>query len=219
MCRECLVTVRPERGRTCLETGAFVINYAGCHACKQRSSIKSVGKEVSEDERDNGDYEETVTFHRQLADSSHPAHIHCSAIAPCCSQSLTHLSTSTAALLHTDTCSVCGHAIAEHYYTFTVAHPQPHNPHVVQQDYLMDCVLCGRAADTSHTLNDVAAQRAAHVVTQAHMSHGISSAMSQQQHATMRQLIGRMEIVSAAVHTTGLSTGGHSVDVDEDEWT
>ena len=71
MCRECVVTVRPDRGRTCLETGAFVLNYAGCSACQHRSSIKAVGREVSEDEQDNGDYEETVTFQRQHH-SPHP---------------------------------------------------------------------------------------------------------------------------------------------------
>ena len=120
---------------------------------------------------------------------------------------------------HTDSCSVCGHAIAQHYsISSTSSIHSLITPNLVQQEYLMDCVLCGRAADTSHTLNDVAAQRAAHVVTQAHMSHGISSAMSQQQHATMRQLIGRMEIVSVAVHTTGPSTGGQPVDVEDDEW-
>ena len=41
------------------------MNYAGCNQCKQRSNIKAVDREVSEDEQDNGDYEETVTFHRQ----------------------------------------------------------------------------------------------------------------------------------------------------------
>ena len=202
----------------CLETGAFVMNYAGCHACKQRRSIKSVNREVSEDEQDTGDYEETVTFHRQRTAANQQ-----NAAARCIhSTANTHTTLSVPLLLPSDTCSVCSHHIAEHYYTFTVVHP-PHNPGAVQQDYLMDCVLCGRAADTSHTLNDVEAhsanrQQHQHAVSETHASRVMPATMSQQQHATMTQLIGRMEVVSAVHVQHAAVLSSQPVDVADDEW-
>ncbi len=48
------------QGTTCLEKGAYLMNYVGCHQCKARASVGEKGQTNHEEE--NGD--EVVTFTR-----------------------------------------------------------------------------------------------------------------------------------------------------------
>jgi hypothetical protein len=108
MCIDCVLSVRPDRGSTCLETGQYLLNYKCCHKCGKRGALQATNTGgAEEDNSDDGSYEETVTFDH--------------------------------------TCKDCGHVICEHFYKFEVQGNR--------QDYMMDCVLCGKATHT--TLIDV----------------------------------------------------------------
>ena len=155
MCVACLLTVRPERGRTCLETGAYLLNYAACQGCQGRGAVISRQREEEEDEDDDGDYEQTISYTRP-----HGSHDTFSPLLP-----RRPLSPPPLPLSCADVCGLCGHEIASHWYTFSVTHPTlvpnavlappPSSSTRVQHEYMMDCSLCGRASDTSHTVNDV----------------------------------------------------------------
>ena len=63
MCIECLKEAFPERLRSCLESGSYLINYNGCHACKDRSQFIAVTDQVrTEDEEDIDTYEEAIEY-------------------------------------------------------------------------------------------------------------------------------------------------------------
>lgn len=49
------------KGSTCLETGAYLLNFAGCYECKRKGFLKEDSKVTQEDE----DGEETVTYDRK----------------------------------------------------------------------------------------------------------------------------------------------------------
>eukprot|EP00300_Choanocystis_sp_HF-7_P030116 c38877_g1_i1.p1 GENE.c38877_g1_i1~~c38877_g1_i1.p1 ORF type:complete len:123 (+),score=16.43 c38877_g1_i1:1-369(+) len=57
MCRDCVKSERPDRGTTCLETGAFFMNFRGCAACTA-VNIAVIDREAEEDDEGN----ETVSF-------------------------------------------------------------------------------------------------------------------------------------------------------------
>ena len=78
MCIDCLVQVQPERGRLCLESGAYALNFARCSACKQRAGIHSHSRREQEDDDDDGDYEQTIHYSRQPTASASPL-LRCSA--------------------------------------------------------------------------------------------------------------------------------------------
>ena len=50
------------QGTTCLEKGAFLMNYIGCYQCKARASVGE--KDELRHEEENGD--EVITFTRTL---------------------------------------------------------------------------------------------------------------------------------------------------------
>lgn len=95
----------PERGRTCLENGSYLLNYKGCGGCGQRDFIKIIDREVT---RNDDETEEEVTF--------------------------THV------------CSLCEHVIATHEYSFSVDDQD--------QQYSMNCMLCGFGEDTCSFMPD-----------------------------------------------------------------
>ena len=49
------------QGSTCLEVGVYMLNYAGCHACKSKSFIDATEKSREEEEGGN---EESITYKR-----------------------------------------------------------------------------------------------------------------------------------------------------------
>ncbi|XP_066928913.1 protein Churchill-like [Clytia hemisphaerica] len=97
MCKECVINPFPNRNKTCLESGSYLINFKGCKECGKRELIKISNKQLKED-----DEEENITY------------IH--------------------------TCDSCAHVIAEHEYTFSVIDEE--------QEYSMNCLLCGTGEDT-----------------------------------------------------------------------
>jgi len=127
MCRDCLIVVRPERGRICLESGSYHLTSLPCPVCGSKDHLHNTNKLVEEDQDDNdessssggGDYTETVTYQ----------HV----------------------------CPLCSHVIASHYYSFSVTHEHKNNhvSLFTKQEYLMDCALCGAGADVSTVLNDI----------------------------------------------------------------
>ena len=48
------------QGTTCLEKGAYLMNYVGCHQCQARASVGE--KDQTKQEEENGD--EVITFTR-----------------------------------------------------------------------------------------------------------------------------------------------------------
>ena len=179
MCVDCLVTARPERGRTCLDAGAYAVNFKRCTVCGQRSAVVARNRREEEDEDDGGDFEQTVTFD--------------------------HL------------CGHCHHNIASHYYTFAVTHlahvPDGSSSSAatgslpstrVQQEYLMECALCGRAADSSHAVNDV--------LLTPHPVAPISHAQSTSAAASVRLFAAHITVQAKAAAFTPLN------DVEDAEW-
>jgi hypothetical protein len=66
MCIHCLVSVRPDRQRTCLEVGSYIANFHHCQRCQRRTEVVNLGREEREEEdEEDGDYEQTITFTRQ----------------------------------------------------------------------------------------------------------------------------------------------------------
>lgn len=49
------------QGGTCLEVGVYMLNYAGCHSCKNKSFVDAADK--SREEEEGGD-EENITYKR-----------------------------------------------------------------------------------------------------------------------------------------------------------
>ena len=65
MCNECVKVKCPDRGRTCLETGSYMVNFQGCAECHQKEPIKIEARQsgTEEDEDEDGDGgEELITF-------------------------------------------------------------------------------------------------------------------------------------------------------------
>ncbi|ELR25213.1 churchill domain containing 1, putative [Acanthamoeba castellanii str. Neff] len=66
MCRRCLVHVCPQRDRTCLSSGSYLLNFKGCGECGKMEFIKIAELEKNETETD-----ETVTYQHQCSECSH----------------------------------------------------------------------------------------------------------------------------------------------------
>ena len=61
MCRECIKTPSMERGRSILDTGAYVMNYKGCNECN-RADLLQMGK-VTKKETKNGEEDiESISY-------------------------------------------------------------------------------------------------------------------------------------------------------------
>lgn len=50
------------KGSTCLETGAYLLNFAGCYECKRKGFLKEDDKVIQEEDDDG---EEIVTYDRK----------------------------------------------------------------------------------------------------------------------------------------------------------
>ncbi|KJE95266.1 hypothetical protein CAOG_05736 [Capsaspora owczarzaki ATCC 30864] len=59
MCRNCLKEDTPARGTTCLDTGAYLVNFKGCAQCQSFEFPREQDRKVDEDDETG---EETVTF-------------------------------------------------------------------------------------------------------------------------------------------------------------
>ncbi|XP_041095800.1 protein Churchill [Polyodon spathula] len=57
MCTDCVQKEYPNRGNTCLENGAFLLNYVGCAKCSHRDFMLINNKTTEEE-----DGEEIVTY-------------------------------------------------------------------------------------------------------------------------------------------------------------
>lgn len=63
MCKLCLREPFPERGRTVLESGFYLVNFLSCVQCGQRSQSLFQGREaIPQVEQVDGAYEETIEF-------------------------------------------------------------------------------------------------------------------------------------------------------------
>jgi len=70
MCHHCVIQISPDRGRTCLDIGAFVINYRQCHQCQKRAPLVVNNYELideinSEDEDEANEQEENISYNRK----------------------------------------------------------------------------------------------------------------------------------------------------------
>ncbi|KAF2355977.1 Transcription activator Churchill [Trinorchestia longiramus] len=60
MCQSCVKTTNPDRGNLCLESGAYLLNLAGCHGCGRKDTI------VAQDRAENlanDDHQEISYIH------------------------------------------------------------------------------------------------------------------------------------------------------------
>ena len=68
MCKECVLDAQLDRGKTCLETGAYVANLRGCAQCGDRAFPRTTDRERMEDDA-TGD--EEVGFTHTCAECGH----------------------------------------------------------------------------------------------------------------------------------------------------
>eukprot|EP00042_Codosiga_hollandica_P017465 m.48187 g.48187 ORF g.48187 m.48187 type:complete len:81 (+) comp47686_c0_seq4:274-516(+) len=61
MCLKCVSEKAPDRGTTCNDTGAFMMNYLGCIECKSLQLVSTARQETEEDG------EELLEFARTLS--------------------------------------------------------------------------------------------------------------------------------------------------------
>jgi len=66
MCQDCVVEVRPDRGRTCVDHGAYLLNFKQCAACGVRGRLVEAAREseVVEEDDENDLYLTETTFNR-----------------------------------------------------------------------------------------------------------------------------------------------------------
>lgn len=67
MCRNCVVVPYPDRGRMCLDNGAFLANFSGCVQCRRKDSAKIDNRLQSS----NTENEEQVTMQHKCDNCGH----------------------------------------------------------------------------------------------------------------------------------------------------
>ncbi|ESO91955.1 hypothetical protein LOTGIDRAFT_191045 [Lottia gigantea] len=67
MCEDCVKEEYPDRGSTCLDNGCYMMNYAGCSQCGDRSKPKTVCRTCVENEEE----EEVITFKHVCSQCNH----------------------------------------------------------------------------------------------------------------------------------------------------
>ena len=80
MCRLCLLEVQPDRLRTALEAGAYVLNFKGCAGCSQRAvNLKEVNRvasvQVEEDEIES-ETTESISYSHACGNCGHVVAVH-----------------------------------------------------------------------------------------------------------------------------------------------
>jgi rRNA maturation protein Nop10 len=80
MCRNCVKSEFPQRDRLCSESGAYLVNFAGCSVCKDQNrapdSLKAKAKAVVKEE-DDGLTKELLTFEHTCVACGHVVSKHC----------------------------------------------------------------------------------------------------------------------------------------------
>ncbi|XP_065663535.1 protein Churchill [Hydra vulgaris] len=61
MCINCVEAAFPERGKTCLDGGSYLLNFKGCFECGKREMVQVVEKKYKSD----GEDKETVKYSHQ----------------------------------------------------------------------------------------------------------------------------------------------------------
>jgi len=78
MCRACVVEVMPDRERSVLESGSYVLNYSQCGQCASRAvPLLEQNRRVEvEDDGDGGEYTETVSYRHVCQPCGHEVAVH-----------------------------------------------------------------------------------------------------------------------------------------------
>lgn len=63
MCQDCLFEPRPDRGTTCLDDGAYLVNFKGCFICGKRIPPRNINKTEEEDDDEEEQVVETSFHH------------------------------------------------------------------------------------------------------------------------------------------------------------
>lgn len=66
MCRHCLVNVCPQRNRTCLSNGSYLLNFKQCGNCGKFDTIKIINFTRTEEEND-----ESVSYDHHCSHCDH----------------------------------------------------------------------------------------------------------------------------------------------------
>ncbi|XP_060554801.1 protein Churchill-like [Ruditapes philippinarum] len=67
MCNACVKEEFPDRESICLDNGSYMLNFAGCANCGEKSSITTINRQTSEDDAD----EEIITYQHICQSCSH----------------------------------------------------------------------------------------------------------------------------------------------------
>lgn len=66
MCKSCIATVRPDKGRICRDQGVDILNFKACSQCGVRDVPVGVDREVEEDDDPEHGFEETIEYKREF---------------------------------------------------------------------------------------------------------------------------------------------------------
>ena len=81
MCVKCLAEAFPDRERTVLESGHYLLNFVGCAKCSERTERLGVASRKHEEEEGDeaGDFEETIEFDHACSKCGHviASHYYC----------------------------------------------------------------------------------------------------------------------------------------------
>lgn len=72
MCIKCVKEPRPERHRSCLEQGSYLVNFSKCAVCSKKGfiTIKDFVEENEDDETD-GSSEQVITYNHHCSSCDH----------------------------------------------------------------------------------------------------------------------------------------------------
>eukprot|EP00056_Hartaetosiga_gracilis_P021441 m.24171 g.24171 ORF g.24171 m.24171 type:complete len:163 (-) comp9082_c0_seq1:40-528(-) len=152
MCKDCLKTPLPDRGTTCLSTGVYLVNFAGCGKCKKFSMPIAEKVDSKEDDSPFSSDDESEEEKKRIIDTDDANNREDEQV----NEGQEEKQKTNADddedneddehVLFNHRCQECNHLICQHEYTFEV------DPSGTYQEESMSCWLCGQGSRTSSIL-------------------------------------------------------------------
>ncbi|GBG28822.1 Protein Churchill [Hondaea fermentalgiana] len=136
MCRQCARETLPERGRVCLDSGAYLLNWAGCASCGAKDAPRAADRAVEEEEIDDDHDDDHFAANVDGALAGETPSDGPSGSEPAPSGEPKGFEEITT---YRHVCAKCDHFVCEHYHKFVSTN--------TTQEFIMSCVLCGRGSE------------------------------------------------------------------------
>lgn len=214
MCRKCLKEPLPDRQTTCLDAGSYLLNWNGCGECGSRDlpSTRARLCEATGGTENSGAAAPVAPLGASVGaslDASQPSQLNGDREGAM--KDTEDEEDEEEVTTYEHACSACGHAVCEHYYRCTL------NESAASQEYFMECLLCGKGADTKFT-NPASAQAESAAAAGATASRARQSEILTNLEAGREALVsGLAQRVSSMALPSGVDASTAS-DVAEDEW-